>query len=153
MSASTLTVKVEGNPFMDGYKDSFKVILDWKSEGGGAGSVSKAICSTYAAQKTFGDFSALPKKIRGIFQSFETIPGLLGDKTTTCPTDAYDITLLNAYGYDVMGGNGANRSSSVAQFVTATSDVNIDSDLTLTIAAAGDDKTGRIILYFKPLEY
>lgn len=151
MGAQALTVTVQGNPFMDGAVDNYQVILDWTSAGGGAGTVSLGIASTYAAQKPFGDFGPLPKKLKGYLRSFATIPGLLGDKATTVPTDQYDITLLDAYGFDVLGGNGANRSSSVEERTYSTGEVEIDSELTLTISAAGDNKTGRMILYFDPI--
>jgi len=61
--AQALTVKVEGNPFLDGCKDQAKIILDWQSAADGT--VSLAICSTYSAQKPYGDFGPLPSKVRG----------------------------------------------------------------------------------------
>ncbi len=73
---------------------------------------------------------------------------MLGDLTTTLPTALYDITLLDAYNYDVADGNLANRSGTAAETVVFDSPVPIDSELTLTIAAAGDAKTGRMILHF-----
>lgn len=147
--AATLTVKVEGNPFMDGCQ-SFKVIGDWVSHTDGV--VAIAIASTYAAQKPYGDFGPLPSKIRGVLRSIETIPGANGDLTTDLPTDAYDVTLPDNYSYDVAGGNLANRSGTVAQKVVPTEEIIIDSDLTLTIAAAGSANQGRIIMEFEALD-
>jgi hypothetical protein len=147
--AQALTVTVQGNPFMDGTVDNYQIILDWTSATDGT--VSLAIASTYTTAKPFGDFGALPKKIRGYLRSFETIPGASGDKATALPTDAYDITLLDAYGYDVLAGNGSNRSGTLAQRTYSTGEIEIDSDLTLTIAAAGNTTKGRMILFMEPI--
>jgi hypothetical protein len=149
MALATLTVKVEGNPYMDGSIDPFRVICDWKSTDGGA--VSKAICSTYAAQKEYGNFGPLPTKIRGILRQAQTSPGLLGVPATEPPTAAYDITILDALGLDVMAGKLADRSATASEIV-ASGDVYIDSELTLTIASAGNETHGRIILTFDPME-
>lgn len=143
--AATLTVKVEGNPFMDG-EQAFKVILDWVSHTDGV--VALAIASTYATSKPFGDFGPLTKKIRGKLKSVETAPGYLGDLTTNCPT-AYTLTILDKYSLDILGGNGTARSASAAQKLVPTEDLYIDSELTLTIASAGSGLKGRIIMDFE----
>jgi len=148
MADATLEVKVEGNPFMDGTA-RFKIIGDWLSATGGT--VSLAIASTYAAQKPYGDFGPLPAKILGRLVSIETIPGALGVPATDPPTAAYDITLLDAYGYDVAGGLLADRSATAAEKIVPTGDLIIDSELTLTIAAAGDANKGRIIMEFEAI--
>jgi len=137
---ATLTVAMS-NEFGD-MSDPNKVILDWLSTD--LGVVSIAICSTYITAQ--GVFKPHPKKLQGFLRSIETIPGLLGDKTTTVPTTLYDITLLDPYGYDISGGILADRSASVAEKEVPTEDLYIDSELTLTIANAGNAKTGRIIL-------
>ena len=146
--AATLAVKVEGNPYMDG-TGRFKIIGDWVSHTDGT--VALGIASTYATSKPFGDFGPLPKKILGILKSVETIPGYLGAPATNPPTDQYDITLLDNYSFDVAGGNQANRSNTAAEKVYPTSDIVVDSDLTLTIANAGSGLKGRIILEFESL--
>lgn len=146
--AATLAVKVEGNPYMDG-TGRFKIIGDWVSHTDGT--VALGIASTYATSKPFGDFGPLPKKILGILKSVETIPGYLGAPATNPPTDQYDITLLDNYSFDVAGGNLANRSNTAAEKVYPTSDIIVDSDLTLTIANAGSGLKGRIILEFESL--
>lgn len=146
--AATLTVKVEGNPYMDG-TGRFKIIGDWVSHTDGT--VALGFASTYAAQKPYGDFGPLPKKIVGVLKSVETIPGALGVPATNPPTDQYDITLLDNYSYDVASGNLANRSATVAEKVFPTSDIIVDSDLTLTIANAGSGLKGRIILEFESI--
>lgn len=147
--SQALTVTVQGNPFMDGTVDNYQIILDWTSASDG--SVSLAIASTYAGTKPFGDFGALPSKIKGYLRSFETIPGTSGDRSTALPTASYDITLLDAYNLDVLASNGANRSGTVAERTYSTGEVEINSDLTLTIANAGDSKKGRMILYMEPI--
>jgi hypothetical protein len=145
--AATLSVKVEGNPYMDGTA-RFKIIGDWVSHTDGA--VALGIASTYAAQKPYGD-TILPTKILGVLKSVETIPGALGVPATNPPTDQYDVTLVDNYGFDVAGGNLANRSNTVAEKVYPTSEIIVDSDLTLTIAAAGSGLKGRIILEFESI--
>jgi hypothetical protein len=83
MADATLTVTVENNPFMDG-TEPFKIILDWMSADDG--SVSKAICATYAAQETARTACpVVPKKIRGGLLSAEFIPGALGVLATDPP--------------------------------------------------------------------
>jgi len=151
MAGSALTVTVNGNPFLDGHGDRAQIICDWTSDAA-AGTVAIAIASTYtAAQIAYGGMRPNPKRITGKIALIETIPGANGDKTTTCPTDQYDITLPDAYGYDVADGTLANRSNTVAETVVFEEPVAIDSDLTLTIAAAGNSKTGRLIIYVDPL--
>jgi hypothetical protein len=151
--AQALTVAVEGNPQMD-RSDPYRVILDWVCGTGGAeGVVTDAdIASTYAAaQKLINDISApQPSKLQGYIKAIETIPGLNGDKTTACPTTLYDITLDDAYDYDVAGGSLADRSASLAETVVPSSPIPIDSEITLEITAAGDTKKGRIILFIDP---
>jgi hypothetical protein len=147
MADATLTVTVENNPFMDG-TEPFKIILDWMSADDG--SVSKAICATYAAQETARTACpVVPKKIRGGLLSAEFIPGALGVLATDPPTNLYDTTILDAYGLDILGGAGGDESGSVASRVDPpVTSLAVDSELTLTIAAAGDNKKGRIILNF-----
>lgn len=148
--AQALTVTVEGNPQMD-RADPYRVRLDWKSAAAG-GTCSFDIASTYAAaQKAINDISApQPSKLQGYIKAIETIPGLNGDKSTTCPTTLYDITLDDAYDYDLAGGNLADRSASVAETIVPSSPIPIDSEITLEITSAGNDTTGRIILFIDP---
>ena len=151
MAGSALTVTVNGNPFLDGKRDRAQIICDWTSDAA-AGSVALAIASTYAAaQLAISPSRPQPNRIVGRITMIETIPGASGDKTTTCPDDNYDITLPDAYGYDVADGTLANRSSSVAQTIVYEEPLTIDSELTLTITAAGNSKTGRLILYVDPI--
>ena len=151
MSLATLTVTAQKNPSLDGsVGGNFSVTLDWLSTDGGA--VSLAICSTYsAAQLAANPFSFQPAKILGVIRSIETIPGLLGAPATNPPTDLYDITLLDKYSLDIAGGQLADRSATVAQKVVPASKIIIDSEITLTIANAGNAKNGRIIMEFEDI--
>ena len=148
---ATLTVISGDNPFLDG-NIPYTLILDWLSTD--LGVVSLGVVSTYNAQ-LFGK-SACPivvSAVKGRFRSIETIPGLHGDKATTLPT-SYDLTILDEYGYDILGGTCGARSASVAEKVLPTgSTVIVNSELTVTIANAGDAKTGRIKLEFEDLGY
>lgn len=145
MAGSALIVTMS-NPYAD-MADPNKVTLDWTSDGS-TGTVSIAICDTYATAQ--GEMTVYPSKLQGFLRSIETIPGLLGDKTTDVPTTLYDITLLDPYSYDISGNVLADRSASVAEMVIPTEPLYIDSEITLTISGAGNDKHGRIILELVP---
>lgn len=148
--AQALTVTPEANPFLDG-SESAKIVLDWVSSG--TGTVSLPIAATLAAAVAArgGLGGPRPSKVRGKLRAIEAAPGLYGDLTTATPTDQYDITILDPYSADVLDGVGANQSSSVAASVVSSDPIPVDSELTLTIANAGDTKKGRIILYLDPM--
>ena len=149
--AQTLSVAAQKNPFMDG-TGPFTLVIDWQSDS--SGNVSKKIASTYTtAQALLSSCPPAPVKVQGILMTVETIPGLYGDKATTCPSQ-YGLTILDAYGLDILAGGGATRSASVAEkYIVSGTHLEIDSELTVTIASAGDTKTGRIIMEFKELGY
>lgn len=73
------------------------------------------------------------------------------------PTDLYDVTLLDADGFDVLAGKGANRSNVNKEQVTPlTGDgtttnqrIAVDGTLELTIANAGSAKQGTLTIYFR----
>ncbi len=153
--ATSMTVTVHHNPFLDGIKDPARVICDWVSAA--LGTVSIAICSTLAAAnlvRAGANTSAIqPKKIRGKLIKIQTIPGLYGDLATTLPTNLYDVTLLDSYGADIAAGTLVDRSGTVADLpLIPNIPIAIDSELTVTIASAGDTKTGRIILEFDAVD-
>lgn len=148
--AESLTVTINGNQFLNGLHDRAEIILDWVSAAGGT--VSQAIATVYSAAQDAVGQRVKPTKIRGNILSIETIPGLLGDLTTDLPTAAYDITLLNVYSIDVVAGALANRSGTAGEKLVCSSPIPIDSEITLTIAAAGDTKKGRIIIYLGTCE-
>lgn len=71
---------------------------------------------------------------------------------TAAPTDNYDLTILDEQGMDVCGGLGADRDTANSeQFVpvipTTTFPFAVGGTLTVTIAAAGDSKSGTVVIY------
>ena len=115
---------------------TLKLTITWTSDG--SGDVSEAISE--ANMKIL---------IGKNLAHFITDPGAIA------PTDDYDFTLLDAYGVDVLGGEGADRDTANSeQGIPAIKtgiygDRIIDSALTFTIAAAGDTKQGTVILYLR----
>lgn len=95
-----------------------------------------------------------PDRLTGLLWGVETIPGANGDRATNLPT-SYGLTLTNEYSRDVLGGSGAGRSASAAEYVTPlVSSLNtphyIDAQtLTLNISGAGNAKQGRCIVYLE----
>ena len=144
--AQSLTVTVQGNPFLDASEPA-KITLDWVSAA--AGTVSLDIASTLAAAVAAkgGLGGPQPTKIRGNIIGIETAPGLNGDLANALPTANYDITLLDPYSLDVCDGVLANRSGTAAEAVYPNDPIPVDSELTLMIADAGDTKKGRIIIH------
>lgn len=135
--AGTITA-VEANVISLG--DSMREItIDWTSDSNG---------DVKDADGKIAD--ALSKsKIEGYIVAVETIPGENGDRTADLPTDLYDVTILDKYGFDIMAGNLANRSGTVAERVDADQTLIVNSELTLTISSAGDTKQGRIIIFMR----
>lgn len=108
--------------------------IDWKCSAGGA------VSANLDTDLSLGD-------ITGMIEFIETAPGENGDLTTDLPTTLYDITLLDAHGYDWAMSTLLNRSAAVAELVQPPpSPILISQELILTIAAAGDAKRGRIII-------
>lgn len=69
---------------------------------------------------------------------------------TDAPSDNYDITITDSDGVDVLGGSGANRSTSATQQVLGSSlGAVAGSKLTLNITNAGDTKAGVVYLYIR----
>ena len=69
----------------------------------------------------------------------------------TQPTDAYDLTILNANSTDILGGAGANlsnanRTQSACLMSTYVRRWLVAGDLTPTVANAGNAKGGTVIL-------
>ena len=82
----------------------------------------------------------------GILQRLVTVPGAAG----AAPTALYDLTITDEDGVDVLLGAGANRSASATEQVAASSLGVVAGDrLTLTVAAAGDSKSGTVHLYIR----
>ena len=107
----------------------YKHTLNWTSTTGGA--------ATYT--------TVAP--IVGLIQREVFIPS-----TSAIPTTGYDVTLTDADGLDILYGKGANLSATTAlDVVLGTSGqrapVAVDDYLSLTVAAAGNAKSGKVILY------
>ena len=79
---------------------------------------------------------------------------LASDAGGTTPTDEYDVTILDADGYDVIHGAGADvTSAATVQVTDATKLMWVKaSKLQLKIANAGDAKGGIVILYIEGYE-
>ncbi len=106
-------------------------ILDWVSHTDG--SVSNSITD-------------LVGNLGGRVVALETIPGLLGDLATDLPSADYDITIDDEYGTDIAAAALANRSGSAGERSNPSVGIPMWEPLTLTIAAAGDTKAGRLII-------
>lgn len=147
--AESMTAKVEGNPFLDD-TDDFRVICDWISGATGVVSQSIATAVQVAFLASHGYAQPQASKIRSELVKVETIPGLNGNLTDNLPTALYDLTLLDAYGADVVDGALADRSGTAADIpLIPGTPIKVDSNLTVTIAAAGAGTKGRIILHFR----
>ena len=144
--AASMVVTLEGNPFLDGVKDQARVIIDWISHTDG--SVALGIKSTRnTAEAALGGTRLSLNRISGLLKSIQTIPGLNGDIATSLPTDQYDVTLLDQYSRDIVSGKLADRSGTVAEEVVFDPPVSIDTtEITVTIAGAGNGLKGRIII-------
>lgn len=103
-----------------------------------------------------GNVSGIPVPVRrGYLTKVKFVPGSAG----TQPTAAYDLTVADADGVDVLAGVGANLSNSVAAiFVPLWGDGTNksqrlfleDGNLLPSIANAGNAKTGTIVLTIGP---
>jgi len=122
--------------WLDENARTLRLTVNWTSSAGGA--VSEAIS---AANMTI----ILGKNLA----HFITDPG------SPAPTDNYDLTLLDTYGVDILGGEGANRDTiNSEQGVPALNssvygDRIVDFELTFTIVDAGDSAQGKAVFYFR----
>lgn len=82
------------------------------------------------------------------------------DSGGTQPTNAYDVTLLDEQGVDVLGGQGANLANNATTHVkpgvplkdgttTSVAGVHMDDKLELQVANGGDSKGGTVYLYVR----
>ncbi len=83
-----------------------------------------------------------PPAFFGRIIQLETKPGTGGDQ----PTDLYDVTITNAMGADILGGDGANRSNTDAQIAFLINPVLVAGSLTFKVANAGNAKKGSIAI-------
>lgn len=119
----------------------------------GSGVVRYAIAWT---SNSSGAASGTTDLISGTICKVEFIPGSGGSQ----PTNAYDATLTDAGGVDILAGQGADLSNSAASSVvpgvpfkdgttTTTSPCVIADQLTLSVTNAGDTKSGQVVLYVR----
>lgn len=106
-----------------------KVVFDWiSSAGGAADAITTAVLTgrvIYAAQ----------------------LPASAG----TQPTDAYDVTVVDADGVDVLKGLGANLSNAAGTYKADSDGLGavVESKLTLAVTNAGNAKAGKTILFIR----
>lgn len=78
----------------------------------------------------------------------------------TQPSDAYDVTITDTIGVDILAGQGGNLSNSTKTHVrpgvpfkdgttTSTASIALADVLTLNVTNAGSGKTGTIVLYVR----
>lgn len=121
--------------WLDPNARTLKLTINWTSNGGG---ISEAISA--ANMKVL-----LGKNLA----HFVTDPG------SPAPDDNYNFTLLDAYGVDILGGEGLLRHTTTSQQGVPAlksgvyGDRIIDAALTFTIDTAGGSKKGTAILYFR----
>lgn len=118
---------------------SGRLTLTWTSTD--AGVVSGAIASTYA--------SANPAHARGVVKVKGDIVRIVTNPASNAPTAAYDIYLYDADGIDVCAGNLTDRSATLTEQYIPDPQIHVDSELTLSIANAGDANEGVIEIYFE----
>lgn len=104
-----------------------KIRWAWTSTAGGAADL-------ITTQAYFGQVVALV-----------TIPAGGAD----APDAAYDITITDTEGYDVMQGAGANRDTANTETAVPTAYSVAHGTLTLNVSAAGAANSGTAILYIK----
>ena len=106
-----------------------RIMWDWLSATGGA--VTSA--TTYA-------YDGLLERV--VFDP---------DAGGTLPSDAYDVTITDADGNDVLAGLGANlaQGSTVVKTHADGLTAVAGSKLTLNVSAAGDEKGGIVIVYLR----
>jgi len=104
-----------------------KVAFAWLSSAGGAADGGTSLPYT------------------GVLERLVTIPD-----GTDVPTAAYDVTVVDEDGADVLMGAGANRSASAIEQVLASSLGVVANDvLTLHVTNAGAATRGTVILYLR----
>ena len=108
--------------------------IDWTSDG--SGNYTKAIT------------------VVGVILKVVTNPG------SAAPTDDYDVTLIDEDGLDLFAGQGANRDTANTEAfcpgmslsdgtTTSVLPMSHNGAATLTIANAGDTKSGSVVIYIQ----
>lgn len=137
MAGSSLTVTKMTNPYGDRNMQNI-ITLDWLSDDTD-GDLSADIAASFATPHiTFEGWFIV---------AVETIPGESGDLATDLPDDQYDIELHSPHDVDKAGGTLKDRSGTVGELVAPSVPIPIDSEITIEISNAGNEKQGRIKLY------
>lgn len=70
--------------------------------------------------------------------------------SASAPSDNYDVTLTDAYGVDVLHGNGANRdASSIETIASASLGVVANSTISISVTNAGSAKAGQFVIWYR----
>ena len=77
----------------------------------------------------------------------QTVPGANGDRSTDCPTADYDVTCIDAFGFDWFYSEGIDRSATVAEAFCKNGRIPFPDSATLTIANAGNAKQGLVNIW------
>jgi len=77
----------------------------------------------------------------------QTVPGENGDRTTDCPSADYNVTCIDAFGFDWFYSEGLDRSASVAEAFCRDGRIPFPDVATLTIADAGSANQGLINIW------
>lgn len=143
MAGSSVTITYDDGVDGAGYRGSIrKVIADWVSD------------------DTAGTASGTTRKIVGRLIKIQTDPG------SAAPTDNWDVTITDSEGVDVLAKcqnatalinrDTANTEETYLYILNAdTSPIGIAAfpvvcdTLTVSIANAGNSKTGQVILYYE----
>ena len=93
-----------------------------------------------------GDFTEATQALYGYLVAVDTIPS-----GVAAPTADYDVTIVDADGLDVLGGAGADRSATAKERAVhpTINPVVLDGAHTVTIANAGNAKSGTVNLYIE----
>lgn len=130
MAEGTVTVTAEALPG----QRRVRYMIDWVAS---TGSPSGGVNGTTLDIKS------------GLIFEIETIPGT---GSPGVPTAAYDVTLEDVHGADLLAGAGANLSATASVITRLNPPLFFDSTLgkpELKVSAAGDAATGRIILWME----
>jgi hypothetical protein len=135
MTAQAVTITE--NPSVYGELEKLrKVTFDWTSTDAGV----------VADSTTAGQVNKTTQKYTGEIIRLITDPA----GSTDAPSDNYDVIIKDDDGYDVLMGAGVDRDTANTEQVLASSlGCVYGSCLSLIIAAAGNAKKGKVILYIK----
>lgn len=113
--------------------------LAWSSAA--AGTVSYDLAAEYAGDN--------PAHARWVNKVKGTIKKIVTNPSSTAPTANYDIWIYDKDGIDICGGNLMDRSATLTEQYIPDPPIHVDGELTLSIANAGDGKSGEIEIYFE----